>query len=206
MTAQVACAKCGKPVSARIARRMKGLCLACLGRETTHTRKGPFYLFYNCLIERVHNTADGFGGLSEAEKLYWAVALLRNEINNGGFTSTFSIAPARITTMLKRVSSRWVQCRRLTSCGGPKRSFFQRFRCRWIRKSGETCSPWWNQTLPTLNGNVSWTNSTNVSMQIPTILLRGWKLLPASRDSFQTKQTEIVDAIRRSRKFALFVR
>ena len=89
MTAQVACAKCGKPVSARIARRMKGLCLACLGRETTHTRKGPFYLFYNCLIERVHNTADGFGGLSEAEKLYWAVALLRNEINNGGFHQYF---------------------------------------------------------------------------------------------------------------------
>ena len=89
MTAQVACAKCGKPVSARIARRMKGLCLACLGRETTHTRKGPFYLFYNCLIERVHNSTEGFGGLSEAEKLYWAVALLRNEINNGGFHQYF---------------------------------------------------------------------------------------------------------------------
>src|SRR4029077_15241503 len=58
------------------------------------------------------------------------------------------------------------------------------------------CSQWWNQTLPTLNGNVSWTNSTNVSMQIPTILLRGWKLLPTSRGSFQTKQTEIVDEIR----------
>jgi Domain of unknown function (DUF4375) len=89
MTAQVACVECGKPVSARIARRMKGLCLACLGRETTHTRKDPFYLFYNSLIERVHNSADGFGGLSEAEKLYWAVALLRNEINNGGFHQYF---------------------------------------------------------------------------------------------------------------------
>lgn len=89
MTAQVACVKCGKPVSARIARRTQGLCLACLGRETTHTRTDPFYLFYNSLIERVHNSVDGFAGLSEAEKIYWAVALLRNEINNGGFHQYF---------------------------------------------------------------------------------------------------------------------
>jgi len=54
-----------------------------------HARKNPSYLFYNSLIERVHNSADGFGGLSEAEKLYWAVALLRNEINNGGFDQYF---------------------------------------------------------------------------------------------------------------------
>jgi len=89
MTAQVACVECGKPVSARLARRMKGLCLTCSNRETHHTIKDPFYLFYNSLIERVHNSADGFDGLSDAERLYWSVALLRNEINNGGFHQYF---------------------------------------------------------------------------------------------------------------------
>jgi hypothetical protein len=49
MTAQVACVECGKPVSERIARRMKGLCSDCLGRETKYTRTNPFNLFYNSL-------------------------------------------------------------------------------------------------------------------------------------------------------------
>ena len=89
MSAQVACVKCGKPVSARIARRMEGLCLSCLGRTTNTTRENPFYLFYNSLIDRVHNSADGFNGLSDDEKLYWAVALFRNEVNNGGFHQYF---------------------------------------------------------------------------------------------------------------------
>lgn len=86
MTDELTCAECGAPVSASIARRMKGLCVAC---KMKHTRRNPFYLLYASLIERVHHSPEGFSGLSEAEKLYWAVALLRNEINNGGFDQYF---------------------------------------------------------------------------------------------------------------------
>jgi len=48
-----------------------------------------FDLFYGSLIERVNNSANGFGGLSEPEKLYYSVTLLINEVNNGGFDQYF---------------------------------------------------------------------------------------------------------------------
>jgi uncharacterized protein DUF4375 len=52
-------------------------------------RTNPFYLLFDSLIKRVHDSADGFGNLSEPEKIYYSVALLRNEINNGGFHQYF---------------------------------------------------------------------------------------------------------------------
>jgi len=58
-------------------------------RKMKHTKTNPFYLLYNSLIERVQRSPGGFGGLSEPEKLYYAVALLRNEVNNGGFDQYF---------------------------------------------------------------------------------------------------------------------
>ncbi|HEV2732862.1 MAG TPA: DMP19 family protein [Terriglobales bacterium] len=57
--------------------------------KVKHTKTDPFYLLYNSLIERVHHSPGGFGGLSEPEKLYYAVALLRNEVYNGGFDQYF---------------------------------------------------------------------------------------------------------------------
>jgi hypothetical protein len=52
-------------------------------------RTDAFCQLYNSLIERVHHSPDGFDGLSEAEKLYFALALFRNEVNNGGFQQYF---------------------------------------------------------------------------------------------------------------------
>lgn len=51
--------------------------------------KNPSHLLYSAMIERVHSSNGGFDSLSEAEKLYYAVALLRNEINNGGVRPVF---------------------------------------------------------------------------------------------------------------------
>jgi len=53
------------------------------------TKTNAFYLLYNSLVQRVHDSPNGFGGLSDPEKLYYAVALLRNEVNNGGFDQYF---------------------------------------------------------------------------------------------------------------------
>jgi len=48
-----------------------------------------FYALYEMLIHRVNQSRGGFDDLSEPEKLYYTVALLRNEINNGGFHQYF---------------------------------------------------------------------------------------------------------------------
>jgi hypothetical protein len=44
---------------------------------------------YASLIDRVHELEGGYGALSHPEKLYYVVALLRNEVNNGGFHQFF---------------------------------------------------------------------------------------------------------------------
>jgi hypothetical protein len=40
-------------------------------------------------MTRVHDSADGFAALSEAEKLFYAVSRFRNAINNDGFYDFF---------------------------------------------------------------------------------------------------------------------
>src|SRR5260370_2494459 len=82
MIDQVPCAQCGAPVSASTVRTMNGLCISC---KMKRTRTDPFHVFYNSLIDRVRHSRGGFDLLSEPEKLYFTVMLLRNEVNNGGF-------------------------------------------------------------------------------------------------------------------------
>jgi len=48
-----------------------------------------FYALYDTLVHRVHHTRRGFDSLSEPEKVYYVLTLLRNEINNGGFDQYF---------------------------------------------------------------------------------------------------------------------
>ena len=86
MIDQVPCAQCGAPVSESSARRMNGLCISC---KMKRTRTDPFHVFYNSLIDRVQRSRGGFDMLSEPEKLYFTVMLLRNEVNNGGFHQYF---------------------------------------------------------------------------------------------------------------------
>ena len=80
---KVACVECGKPVSAKLASRRGGLCLRC------SANRNPFFVLYGTLIDRVCNSPGGFDSLSRPEKIYYAVTLFRNEINNGGFHQFF---------------------------------------------------------------------------------------------------------------------
>ena len=57
--------------------------------ERVIKRPSPLSVLYTKLIDRVHNSSGGFEGLSESEKVYYSVALLRNETNNGGFHQYF---------------------------------------------------------------------------------------------------------------------
>jgi hypothetical protein len=41
------------------------------------------------IVQRVHDTTDGFAGLSETEKQSFAVSVLDGEIYNGGFDQFF---------------------------------------------------------------------------------------------------------------------
>ncbi len=65
---------------------MNGLCISC---KMKRTRTDPFHVFYNSLIDRVRHSRGGFDLLSEPEKLYFTVMLLRNEVNDGGFHQYF---------------------------------------------------------------------------------------------------------------------
>ena len=49
----------------------------------------PLRKLWRDLVQRVHDTTDGFAGLSETEKQYFAVGLLDSEIYNGGFDQFF---------------------------------------------------------------------------------------------------------------------
>lgn len=80
---KVACLECGKPVSAKLAAKRDGLCLHC------SAKRNPFFVLYSSLIDRVSHSPGGFGALSDSEKLYYALTLFRNEVNNGGFHQFF---------------------------------------------------------------------------------------------------------------------
>ena len=83
MAENVACLECGKPVSASLASRREGLCLRC------SAKRNPFFVLYSSLIERVCHSPSGFDTLSDAEKLYYALTLFQNEVNNRGFHEVF---------------------------------------------------------------------------------------------------------------------
>jgi endogenous inhibitor of DNA gyrase (YacG/DUF329 family) len=111
---KVACAECGKPVLAILAKKRNGLCPSCsLKHEETvpcrecgkpvsvklakkkgdvclecRLKRNPFFVLYASLIDRVCN-ADGFQSLSEIEQTYYALTLFQNEVNNGGFHQFF---------------------------------------------------------------------------------------------------------------------
>lgn len=83
LSEKVPCVECGKPVSVKQAAKRNGLCLRC------SAQRNPFFVLYASLIERVCHSADGFDGLSGAERLYYTTTLFQNEVNNGGFHQFF---------------------------------------------------------------------------------------------------------------------
>jgi|SRR5579862_3769950 len=80
---KVPCIECGKPVSVKLASKRNGLCLRC------SAQRNPFFVLYSSLIDQVCNSPGGFEALPEAERVYYALTLFQNEVNNGGFHQFF---------------------------------------------------------------------------------------------------------------------
>ena len=92
---KVACVECGKPVSARLASKRNGLCMRCRAKHD------PFFALYSSLINQVCDKAAGFESLNEAQKLYYALTLFQNEVNNGGFHQFFFNSSGSYYTLIE---------------------------------------------------------------------------------------------------------
>ena len=68
---------------AKLAAKRDGLCLRC------SAKRNPFFVLYSSLIDRVYHSPGGFDALTDTEKLYYALTLFQNEVNNGGFHQFF---------------------------------------------------------------------------------------------------------------------
>lgn len=100
---KVPCLQCGVLILESTALRTKGLCMPCKSgyrkaidegarrnreiRDYDHT--DPFRRPWLSLVEKVDSSSAGFDGLTENEKLYWAVGLLELEVYNGGLEQYF---------------------------------------------------------------------------------------------------------------------
>jgi hypothetical protein len=104
MTEKVACKECGALILATTAATNNGLCMPCKrgirknledGKRRYEERKrmeanpDPAKKHWRWLVQQVHHSAEGFGGLSEKNKLYFAAVLLEGEVYNGGFDQYF---------------------------------------------------------------------------------------------------------------------
>ena len=152
---KVPCVECGKPVSVKLASKRNGLCLRC------SANRNPFFVLYSSLIDRVCHAPEGFESLSEAAKLYYALTLFRNEINNGGFHQFFFNSSGSYYDLIENVLGHSTTRRLGNSCIGQKRSSLPRCRFRLTWKSD-------------VSGCVSarpatWTNS--ISASIPCLTL-----------------------------------
>ena len=85
---------------AATAARTGGLCMACKQgiRKNIEASKiyyqqqrkpDPFRDFWRALVNRVHDTPDGFYRLSPPEQTYFSVCLLEGEVYNGGMHQFF---------------------------------------------------------------------------------------------------------------------
>lgn len=100
---KVECKKCGALILETTAQKNSGLCVPCKSgkRESIEAAKkwhkeererektDPFRILWHALVHRVNEASEGFSGLSEAEKRYFAVGLLDGEVYNGGFDQYF---------------------------------------------------------------------------------------------------------------------
>ena len=103
MSDKLPCTLCGALILPTTAARTNGLCMPCKGgyrqsiedskrrvvEEREDERVHPFRRHWRSMVERVHNSPNGFDSLSEHEKLYYAVGLLQLEVYNGGFDQYF---------------------------------------------------------------------------------------------------------------------
>lgn len=100
---KVNCTQCGALILPVAAERTGGLCMPCKTgtREAVDEAKArireereldlhdPGRRPWRDLVQRVHRSPDGFDGLSEPEKQYFAVGTLDREVYSGGFDQYF---------------------------------------------------------------------------------------------------------------------
>ena len=103
MVEKVACAKCGVLILPTTAAKNNGVCMPCKtgNRESIENSKlyyqkereldktCPFRAKWRELVDDVYNQPKGFNGLTEDEKIYFAVKVLNGEIINGGIIQFF---------------------------------------------------------------------------------------------------------------------
>ena len=98
--AQMICSECGATMHATTAARTGGLCMACkqgiwksIEASKIYYRKqrqpDPFRDYRFALVDRVHDTTDGFYRLSPYEQTYYSVSILESEVYNGGMHQFF---------------------------------------------------------------------------------------------------------------------
>jgi Domain of unknown function (DUF4375) len=129
MDEKVPCAECGKPVSAGLASKRDGLCLRC------SAKRNPYFVLYSSLIDRVCN-GPGFGALPEPEKLYYALTLFQNEVNNGGFHQFFFNSSGAYFDLIREGLATLDELQTLELLQRAKGIVFPEMPFRSIRKSG----------------------------------------------------------------------
>lgn len=100
MTLRIPCQECGAEILPATAEATGGVCMACkqgIRKNIEASKKyyeeqrkyNPMRELWTSLVKRVHQTADGFDGMSADEQIYYAVGILDGEIYNGGMLQYF---------------------------------------------------------------------------------------------------------------------
>lgn len=103
MTQRLPCNRCGESIHPDTAAKNDGLCLPCKGGYRDRIEAGKkrredeqLYLqsekhrYWEGLVKRVHDERTGLDRIAPAEKTYYAVSCLIDEVHNGGFSQFFS--------------------------------------------------------------------------------------------------------------------
>jgi hypothetical protein len=120
MIERVPCAECGALILPSTAEETGGLCMPCKGgyrkdieegrrriEEEKKRRDSPGDRFWRSLVDRVHRTPEGYGGLTEAEQVDFAVCVLEGEVYNGGFEQYFfNSRPSRFCSAQRQCRQR----------------------------------------------------------------------------------------------------
>lgn len=100
MTQRVPCKECGADILPTTAAATGGVCMACkqgIRKNIEASKKyyeeqrkyNPLRELWTSLVMRVYKTEEGFEGLTQNEKIYFAVDVLDGEVYNGGFDQYF---------------------------------------------------------------------------------------------------------------------
>jgi hypothetical protein len=103
MSERVLCKECKASILLSTSKRTNGLCMPCKNgyrknieeakkyytKEKELNNTCPFRALWRELVDKVYKHKNGFDDLSNNEKLYYAVNVLKGEVYNGGFTQYF---------------------------------------------------------------------------------------------------------------------